>query len=147
MARWSAVSLMRPDTWTSPLDRMTATGSRCQPSASGMQSSSIDWMFAAFFSDHDLLISPATSCRPYAADGAPPREIEGRDASQGGAEPFGMLANACWNPSLCIPAGFTEDGLPVGLQLVARRHRDDQLLRLGRLFEQAQPWPSPPTFS
>ena len=129
------------------LDKVRARRATIDVKASWAEVHRLEQQVAAFFSDHDLLISPATSCRPYAADGAPPREIEGRDASQGGAEPFGMLANACWNPSLCIPAGFTEDGLPVGLQLVARRHRDDQLLRLGRLFEQAQPWPSPPTFS
>jgi aspartyl-tRNA(Asn)/glutamyl-tRNA(Gln) amidotransferase subunit A len=101
----------------------------------------LEQQVAGFFRDHDLLFSPATSCRPYGADDAPPREIEGKDASAGGAEPFGMLANACWNPSISIPAGMTSDGLPVGLQIVARRHRDDILLRLARIAELAMPWP------
>lgn len=96
---------------------------------------------AAFFREHDLLLSPATSCRPYGAEDAPPKVIEGKDASQGGAEPFGMLANACWNPSISIPAGMTSDGLPVGLQITARRHRDDILLRLARIAEREMPWP------
>jgi aspartyl-tRNA(Asn)/glutamyl-tRNA(Gln) amidotransferase subunit A len=52
-----------------------------------------------------------------------------------------MLANACWNPSISIPAGMTSDGLPVGLQIVARRHRDDILLRLARIAELTMPWP------
>jgi aspartyl-tRNA(Asn)/glutamyl-tRNA(Gln) amidotransferase subunit A len=51
-----------------------------------------------------------------------------------------MLANLCWNPAASVPAGVTASGLPVGLQIVARRHRDDQVLRLARLFEQARPW-------
>lgn len=101
----------------------------------------LEQQVADFFRDNDLLFSPATSCRPYGADDAPPREIEGKDASAGGAEPFGMLANACWNPSISIPAGMTVDGLPVGLQIVARRHRDDILLRLARIAELAMPWP------
>lgn len=101
----------------------------------------LEQQVAGFFRDNDLLFSPATSCRPYGADEAPPREIEGRDASAGGAEPFGMLANACWNPSISIPAGMTSDGLPVGLQIVARRHRDDILLRLARIAEVTMPWP------
>lgn len=101
----------------------------------------LEQQVADFFRSHDLLFSPATSCRPYGAEDAPPKVIEGKDASQGGAEPFGMLANACWNPSISIPAGMTSDGLPVGLQITARRHRDDVLLRLARIAEEVMPWP------
>jgi aspartyl-tRNA(Asn)/glutamyl-tRNA(Gln) amidotransferase subunit A len=98
---------------------------------------------AEFFEAHDLLMSPATACRPYDAHLTSPQEIDGKDISQTGVEPFGMLANACWNPSISIPAGLTSDGLPVGLQITARRHRDDILLRLARIWEQTQPWRFP----
>lgn len=98
---------------------------------------------AELFRNADLLITPATACAPYAADSTIPQVIDGRDASAGNVEPFGMLANACWNPSISIPAGFTKAGLPVGLQITARRHRDDIVLRLARLFEQAHPWSYP----
>jgi aspartyl-tRNA(Asn)/glutamyl-tRNA(Gln) amidotransferase subunit A len=98
---------------------------------------------AAFFQSHDLLLSPATACRPYDAHLTTPQTIDGRDISETGVEPFGMLANASWNPSISIPAGLTSDGLPVGLQITARRHRDDILLRLARIYEQAHPWTYP----
>jgi aspartyl-tRNA(Asn)/glutamyl-tRNA(Gln) amidotransferase subunit A len=98
---------------------------------------------ATFFAEHDLLMSPATACRPYDAHLTTPQSIDGRDISETGVEPFGMLANACWNPSISIPAGLTSDGLPVGLQITARRHRDDILLRLARIYEQAHPWSYP----
>jgi aspartyl-tRNA(Asn)/glutamyl-tRNA(Gln) amidotransferase subunit A len=98
---------------------------------------------AVFFRDHDLLMSPATGCKPYDAHLTALQIIDGRDASETGVEPFGMLANACWNPSISIPAGFTADGLPVGLQITARRHRDDILLRLARIYEQTYPWTYP----
>ncbi len=98
---------------------------------------------AEFFKTHDLLMSPATALKPYPADWTSPQVIDGRDASETGAEPFGMLANACWNPSISIPAGLTSDGLPVGLQITARRHRDDILLRLARIYELAHPWSFP----
>jgi len=101
----------------------------------------LEQQVADFFRSYDLLLSPSVSCRAYGAEDSPPSEIEGKDASSGGAEPFGMLANACWNPSISIPAGFTSDGLPVGLQIVARRHRDDICLRLARVMEQTSPWP------
>ena len=96
---------------------------------------------AELFTRTDLLFSPATACAAYGADELVPETIAGRDASATGAEPFGMLANACWNPSIAIPAGFTSQGLPVGLQITARRHRDDILLRLARIAEIAGPWP------
>lgn len=125
------------------LDRVRARGANLDVKASWAEVHRLEQQVAAFFADHELLVSPATSCRPYAADGAPPAMIEGRDTSETRAEPFGMLANATWNPSISIPAGFTRDGLPVGLQIVAKRHRDDQLLRLARLYEAAHPWPFP----
>ena len=39
-------------------------------------------------------------------------------------------------PSISIPAGFTESGLPGGIQLCAARHHDQALLGLARLAEQ-----------
>ena len=55
--------------------------------------------------------------------------------------PFTMLANLCWNPAISVPAGQNSEGLPVGLQVIGPRHRDEIPLRLARLYEQARPWP------
>lgn len=98
---------------------------------------------AAFFRRNDLLMTPATACPPYPAAQVSVDVIDGRDATESGVEPFGMLANVCWNPSISVPAGFTASGLPVGLQITARRHRDDIALRLARILEQTQPWSYP----
>ena len=43
-------------------------------------------------------------------------------------------------PALSVPAGWTENGLPIGLQIVARRYRDDQALRIGAAVERHRPW-------
>lgn len=40
-------------------------------------------------------------------------------------------------PALSVPAGFTSEGLPVGLQIVGRRRDDLGVLQLGHAFEQA----------
>jgi amidase len=40
-------------------------------------------------------------------------------------------------PAISVPAGFTRDGLPVGLQLVGRHHNDSGVLQLAHAFEQA----------
>ena len=55
--------------------------------------------------------------------------------------PYTMLANLCWNPAISVPAGLSSDGLPIGLQITGRRHADDVVLRLARIFEQTRPWP------
>jgi Asp-tRNA(Asn)/Glu-tRNA(Gln) amidotransferase A subunit family amidase len=39
-----------------------------------------------------------------------------------------------------VPAGWSKDGLPVGLQIVGPRWRDDVVLRVGAALEQIQPW-------
>jgi aspartyl-tRNA(Asn)/glutamyl-tRNA(Gln) amidotransferase subunit A len=98
---------------------------------------------AGLFSEVDVLLTPTTAVPAFAAEGPPPDVIDGEPAPPVGASatPFTMLANLCWNPAVSVPAGFTAEGLPVGLQIVARRHRDEVALRLARIWEQAQPWP------
>ena len=39
-------------------------------------------------------------------------------------------------PVLVVPAGHSTTGLPIGLQLIGRPHRDETLIALGRAFQQ-----------
>jgi Asp-tRNA(Asn)/Glu-tRNA(Gln) amidotransferase A subunit family amidase len=39
-----------------------------------------------------------------------------------------------------IAAGLTDDGLPVGMQVVGRRFADDSVLTVSAAFERARPW-------
>jgi aspartyl-tRNA(Asn)/glutamyl-tRNA(Gln) amidotransferase subunit A len=50
--------------------------------------------------------------------------------------PFNMTGQ----PAATVPAGWTDDGLPVGLQIVGRHLDDPMVLRASAAFEQAQPW-------
>jgi aspartyl-tRNA(Asn)/glutamyl-tRNA(Gln) amidotransferase subunit A len=88
---------------------------------------------ADLFAEVDVVLTPTTAVPAFAAEGPPP----------GGAmaTPFTMLANLCWNPAISVPAGVTSEGLPVGLQINARRHHDEVALRLARIHEQTSPWP------
>jgi amidase len=45
--------------------------------------------------------------------------------------------SATFHPALSVPAGFTSDGLPVGIQIVGRYRDDLGVLQLGHAFEQA----------
>jgi aspartyl-tRNA(Asn)/glutamyl-tRNA(Gln) amidotransferase subunit A len=96
---------------------------------------------AAAFADVDVLLTPATAVTAFPAAGPMPTVINGREVEPGMAVPFTMLANLCHNPAISVPAGTTSEGLPVGLQIIARRHHDDVVLRVARVFEQTRPWP------
>lgn len=96
---------------------------------------------ATLFADLDALLTPTTAVTAFAAEGPPPTEIAGREVNPAMSVPFTMLANLCWNPAVSVPAGLASDGLPVGLQIIGRRHHDEVPLRLARLLELARPWP------
>ena len=50
---------------------------------------------------------------------------------------------SCWyisatgNPAASVPAGFTPEGLPIGLQIVGRDKQDFSVLQLAHAFEKA----------
>jgi aspartyl-tRNA(Asn)/glutamyl-tRNA(Gln) amidotransferase subunit A len=96
---------------------------------------------AALFADVDVLMTPTTAVPAFRAEGPPPTEIAGVEVNAAMSVPFTMLANLCWNPAVSVPAGLTADGLPVGLQVIGRRHRDEVPLRFARLLEIERPWP------
>ncbi len=100
----------------------------------------IEHRLAAIFDEVDVLLTPMSARPAFAAEGPMPTEIAGREVHGGMAVIFAMLANFWGSPAMSVPAGLV-DGLPVGLQIMADRHRDDVCLRLARLYEQASPWP------
>jgi len=99
---------------------------------------------AELHAEVDVLLTPATAVPPFAAEGPIPEVIAGQSVFPAMAVPFTMVANLCWNPAASVPAGLTSAGLPVGLQIQARRHADEIVLRMARLLELARPWPSLP---
>src|SRR5262249_56329830 len=43
-------------------------------------------------------------------------------------------------PAISLPCGFTQSGLPIGLQLIARRFEEPTLLGAAHAYEQATTW-------
>jgi amidase len=93
---------------------------------------------SAFYDSVDVLACPATQVVPFDVtldwvrdiDGEPQRTYLDWMASA-------YLISVTGLPAICVPAGFTREGLPVGLQLVARRRADWQLLSVAHAFETA----------
>ena len=97
----------------------------------------IDALAAAFaevpswWDDHDVLVTPTTFRQSWKLGGTPgPREMGTLVA------PFSMTGQ----PALSLPLHWTEDGLPVGVQLVGRRGADEVLLRLALDLQSAADW-------
>jgi aspartyl-tRNA(Asn)/glutamyl-tRNA(Gln) amidotransferase subunit A len=94
----------------------------------------------AFSERFDLLLTPTTAVAPFAAGGKAPREIDGESVSVLGWMPFTYPFNLTGQPAVSVPAGLTADGLPVGLQIVGRRHADRAVLAAAAAYEVARPW-------
>jgi aspartyl-tRNA(Asn)/glutamyl-tRNA(Gln) amidotransferase subunit A len=53
---------------------------------------------------------------------------------------YTLSANLAGLPGICIPAGFSGNNLPIGLQLLAAPFQEDRLLRAARMFEHETDW-------
>ena len=91
-----------------------------------------------FFGGYDVLLAPAAQVLPFDAMLRYPETINGE------ALPtyLDWMRSACvisatGLPALSMPAGFSVDGLPVGLQMVMNHGEDFQLLQVAAAFEQA----------
>jgi len=103
--------------------------------------SALEAQRAAMFDDVDVLVTPTAAIPAFPAEGPMPHEIAGQKVHPAMAVPFAMLGNIWGGPAISVPAGITEAGLPVGLHIIGDQHRDDVVLRLARVLEEAQPWP------
>ncbi|HSR26699.1 MAG TPA: amidase family protein [Candidatus Eisenbacteria bacterium] len=95
----------------------------------------------AFMEPFDLLLTPAMACAAWSWE-RPPAEIDGRPVQQvaGGRWPLLYPFNLSGWPAASVPCGFTAEGLPVALQVVAPWHRDAACLRAAAALEEALPW-------
>jgi aspartyl-tRNA(Asn)/glutamyl-tRNA(Gln) amidotransferase subunit A len=96
---------------------------------------------ATLYEDIDLLLTPMASIPPFAAEGPMPTEVAGQEVHGGMSVVLGFLASLVNLPALSVPAGLTQAGLPVGLQVIGPRHREDLVLTAAARYEHARPWP------
>jgi Asp-tRNA(Asn)/Glu-tRNA(Gln) amidotransferase A subunit family amidase len=99
-------------------------------------------MMGTFFQRHDLLLTPTLP--------KPPERIGVFDMNTEDIEAYGKAVglftsftapfNAAGNPAISLPLAWSEQGLPIGIQLGARYGEEATLLRVAAQLEQARPW-------
>ena len=98
----------------------------------------------AFMERRDLLILPTVAVPPFPVEQRYPTEINGKpldNYTQWFFLTYGITVTGL--PAISVPCGFTRSGLPVGLQIVGKRHGEAAVLRAAAAFEAAQPWADP----
>ena len=85
------------------------------------------------FDQVDLLVTPTTT--------RPPRTF---DEMNRDPDPLGSGLNRIYNlagvPAISVPAGFSRDGLPIGVEFAGRPFAEATVYRLAHAYEQANPW-------
>jgi amidase/aspartyl-tRNA(Asn)/glutamyl-tRNA(Gln) amidotransferase subunit A len=93
---------------------------------------------------YDLLVSPTLACLAVenAADGntVGPAEINGEPIDRLIGWCMTYLINFIGYPAASIPAGLSENGLPVGMQIVGKRYADGDVITASAEFERLRPW-------
>ncbi len=98
---------------------------------------------AEWWESHDLLVTPTMALPP-----APIGEIGNGDEDNPlmpivRATPYAIFTagfNSSGQPAVSLPLHWSDDGLPIGVQLVATYGREDLLLRVAAQLEEARPW-------
>jgi amidase len=102
------------------------------------QLTSIHDRMRAFFERYDVLALPVSQVPPFSADEEYPSEINGEpQATYLDWMRSAYLITVTGCPAISVPAGFTPEGWPVGIQLVGPVRGERRLLEVAHAFEQA----------
>jgi amidase len=100
--------------------------------------------FRGVLNTYDLLVTPTLACLPVdnADDGNPvgPSAINDEEVDPLIGWCLTYFVNFTGHPAASIPAGLSDDGLPVGMQVIGRRYADADVLAASAAFERLRSW-------
>jgi amidase len=95
----------------------------------------------AFWDDYDLLLSPTLALPPVPVGWIFEEEDPGMQFARAAFfTPFTPVANITGQPAVSLPTYWSDDGLPVGVQLMGRPADEATLIRVSAQVEEARPW-------
>jgi aspartyl-tRNA(Asn)/glutamyl-tRNA(Gln) amidotransferase subunit A len=95
---------------------------------------------AETFERFDLLVTPTVPYDPPPAKGPFPDETEGRKQPLAAVASFTIPFNLSRHPAATLRVGQSRLGLPIGMQIVGPRYREDLVLRAALAFQRERPW-------
>jgi amidase len=102
-----------------------------------------EWYHAVrrFFETYDYFMLPTAQLFPFDIDLHWPREIAGQQMTTYHEWMKGVLpVTMAGSPALAVPAGFNDQGLPMGIQIVAPNHAELACLQLGHAYDAETNW-------
>ncbi len=95
-----------------------------------------------FFERYDLMITPTMPIEAFDSQLERPESVNGRKISTlFGWTPFTYPFNLTGQPAITIPAGLSDNKMPIGLQIVGPRGSDRFILEVAKRFEELAPFP------
>jgi len=130
-----------------PTNRALAEDARATPSpdqvVAVMQLQQLTRRLIAFWDDVDVVVTPTLALPPvpvgwsFGETDGDPRLVFARQLR---FTPFTPLVNVTGQPAMSVPLHWSDDGLPIGVQLIGRPFAEATLVRLAAQLEEARPW-------
>lgn len=96
------------------------------------------------FDGYDVILAPVTGCLPVKNsddfDTKGPEYINHTKVDPLIGFSYTYLENMTGFPAASVPIGLSKEGLPIGLQVIARRYDDNLIFRLCSAIEKLKPW-------
>jgi aspartyl-tRNA(Asn)/glutamyl-tRNA(Gln) amidotransferase subunit A len=93
-----------------------------------------------YFENYDYLVTPTLSVSAFPVEKLMPEHWEQHPWDWFSWAGFCYPFNLTWLPAATCPCGFSENGLPIGLQIISKKNADLAVLQLAYKFECALPW-------
>jgi len=140
-ARFRALLEKRPDDFKPSLRANIEAGADltgADVARAYQQLTSIQDRMRAFFERYDVLVLPVSQVPPFSAEEEYPSTINGQPQEtylDWMRSAYLITVTGC--PAISVPAGFTREGWPVGIQVVGPPRGERRLLEVAHAFERA----------
>jgi amidase len=144
---WQALPTLYPvedESLLTPLNRYLAARARATPSdeylAALQRLQTLARSVVAFWADVDVVVTPTLALPPVPIGWMFELPVEKQLAPGGRFSPFTAIANATGQPAVSVPLSWSEEGLPIGVQLIGPPSGEALLIRVSAQLEEARPW-------